>query len=85
LILKNKLPDEKGDPRSTDWENNNASKTTVAGIFERCRAFAAKQAEGVFLKAPTLDVLHDQIAGFMGCETDHDGRTLRWQRSSQKR
>jgi hypothetical protein len=72
LILKNKLPDEKGDPRSTDWE--------LAGIFERCRAFAAKQAEGVFLKAPTLDVLHDQIAGFMGCETDHDGRTHRWQR-----
>ncbi len=33
-----------------------------AGSSERGRAFAAKHAEGVFLKAPTLDVLRDQIA-----------------------
>ncbi len=33
-----------------------------AGSSERGRAFAAKHAEGVFLKAPTLEVLRDQIA-----------------------
>ncbi|WP_340013153.1 LLM class flavin-dependent oxidoreductase [Paenibacillus sp. FSL K6-1318] len=32
-----------------------------AGSSERGRAFAAKHAEGVFLKAPTLEVLRDQI------------------------
>ncbi|GIO15669.1 N5,N10-methylene tetrahydromethanopterin reductase [Cohnella xylanilytica] len=32
-----------------------------AGSSNRGRAFAAKHAEGVFLKAPTLEVLRDQI------------------------
>lgn len=33
-----------------------------AGSSERGRAFAAKHAEGVFLKAPTIEVLRDQVA-----------------------
>ncbi|TNJ61975.1 LLM class flavin-dependent oxidoreductase [Paenibacillus hemerocallicola] len=33
-----------------------------AGSSERGRAFAARHAEGVFLKAPTVEVLRDQIA-----------------------